>query len=306
MKPQLLKITHQPVTSFSVRQDIPNTNSRWHYHPEIELICFHKGGGTQFIGDNIKKFAKGDVVLLGSNLPHYWMFDEYSVNADEHIPYSTVIHFQQNFLGERFLLLPESRALKILIEKAQQGILISGKEAESIIILMDSVYRSSGFKRIITLMECLSALADIEHLTLLSSIGFRYHEYDSENERLNAIYNFTLKNFTKKIELKEIAAITGLIPNSFCRYFKTRTGKTYNQFLLEIRIGYACKLLLDNTQSVKQVCFESGFNNFSCFHKSFKSITGYTPQNYQNAYIKKNLSTKSLQAEQAFIAEVYV
>lgn len=287
MKPQLLKITHQPVTSFSVRQDlIPNVNSRWHYHPELELICFHKGSGTQFIGDHIKKFAAGDVVLLGSNLPHYWMFDDYFVDQDEHIPYNTVIHFQENFIGERFLLLPESRALKTLIEKAQQGILISGKDAAYVMSLMDNVYKSSGFKRIITLMECLSALADVEQVTLLSSLGFRYHAYDSENERLNAIYNFTLKNFMKKIELKEVAAITGLIPNSFCRYFKTRTGKTYNQFLLEIRIGYACKLLLDNAQSVKQVCFESGFNNFSCFHKSFKNITGYTPQGYQNAYIK--------------------
>ena len=288
MKPQLLKITHQPVTSFSVRQDIPNINSRWHYHPEIELICFHKGGGTQFIGDHIKKFAAGDVVLLGSNLPHYWMFDEYLVNNDEDLPYSTVIHFQENFIGERFLLLPESRALKAVFEKAQQGILFSGKEALNLIFLMDKVHKSSGFRRIISLMECLEALASINHLTLLSSIGFRYHEYDSENERLNTIYNFTLKNFMKKIELKEIASITGLIPNSFCRYFKTRTGKTYNQFLLEIRIGYACKLLLDNNQSIKQVCFESGFNNFSCFHKSFKSITGYTPQGYQNAYIKKS------------------
>lgn len=287
MKPQLLKITHQPVTSFSVRQDIPNINSRWHYHPEIELICFHKGGGTQFIGDHIKKFAAGDVVMLGSNLPHYWMFDEYLVDTEKHLPYSTVIHFEENFIGERFLHLPESRELKILLEKAQQGILVSGKEAEHVITLMGKVKQSSGFKRIISLMECLSALAEVEHLTLLSSIGFRYHEYDSENERLNAIYNFTLKNFMKKIELKEVAAITGLIPNSFCRYFKTRTGKTYNQFLLEIRIGYACKLLLDNTQSIKQVCFESGFNNFSCFHKNFKSITGYTPQGYQHTYLKQ-------------------
>ena len=145
-------------------------------------------------------------------------------------------------------------------------------------------------------MDCLSTLSEVEQVTPLSSIGFRYHEYNSENERLNAIYNFTLKNFMKKIELKEVAAITRLIPNSFCRYFKTRTGKTYNQFLLEIRIGYACKLLLDNTQSVKQVCFESGFNNFSCFHKSFKSITGYTPQGYLNAYLKKQPAAGRIRA----------
>jgi len=144
-------------------------------------------------------------------------------------------------------------------------------------------------------MECLAAISELSEFTILSSIGFRYHENDTENQRLNAIYNFTLKNFMRKIDLQEVASLTGLIPNSFCRYFKTRTGKTYNQFLLEIRIGYACKLLLDNNQSIKQVCFESGFNNFSCFHKSFKAITGYTPQNYQNEYLKNHKQAKPIQ-----------
>lgn len=290
MKPQLLKITNQPISSFSVRQDIvPNINSRWHYHSEIELICFHKGSGTQFIGDDIRKFAAGDVVLLGSNLPHFWMFDEYLSDEKTQMPYSTVIHFQENFIGERLLNLPESRNLRLTIDKAHQGILVSGKEAEYLMFLMDKIYKTAGFKRIIALMECLSALSDLDNFTLLSSIGFRYHEYASEDERLNTVYNFTLKNFMKKIELKEVASIAGLIPNSFCRYFKTRTGKTYNEFLLEIRIGYACKLLLDNNQSMKQVCFESGFNNFSCFHKSFKTITGYTPLTYQRKYLKNGI-----------------
>jgi AraC-like DNA-binding protein/quercetin dioxygenase-like cupin family protein len=286
MKPQLLKITHEPVNSFSVRQDmVPNINNRWHYHQEIELIHFHKGSGTQFIGDSIKKFNPGDVVLLGANLPHYWMFDdEYLTNEFSDVVYSTVIHFQENFLGEQFLHLPECKPIKQILETAKRGIVVLKEHALGLGRLIDHIHDVQGISRITNLIECLSAIAGHPDLVKLSSLGFRYHEHDQESQRLNLVYNYTLKNFRNKIELKQIALISGLIPSSFCRYFRSKTGKTYNQFLIDIRVGYACKLLLDNTQSIKQICFESGFNNFSCFHKYFKSITGFTPQVYQERY----------------------
>jgi AraC-like DNA-binding protein len=287
MKPQLLKITHEPVNSFSVRRDmVPNINSRWHYHPELELIHFHKGSGTQFIGDNIKNFKAGDIILLGSNLPHYWMYDEeYFSHPTSDSPYSTVIHFKENFVGERFLQLPETRKIRTLLEKSNRGIVFSSEQCDFIGKLMDKVYHSDGLARIIALMECLGACAEVSSPVILSSQGFNYH-LDNSNDRINSVYNYTLKNFKRKIELKEIAEVAGFIPNSFCRYFKSRTGKTYNQFLLEIRIGFACKLLLDNNQSIKQICFESGFRNFVSFHKSFKAITGFTPQTYQKKYLE--------------------
>lgn len=282
MKAQLLKITHKPISSFSVRQDIePNINNKWHYHQELELIYFHKGYGTQFIGDHIKNFNAGDVLLLGSKLPHYWMFEGYNKSDIDEKPYSTVIHFLDNFLGESFLNIPESRMIKSLFEKAGRGILISGKQAKNIIPLINKVHQSKDLYRITALIECLSTISELKDLQLLSSLGFRYNDSDTENNRLNIIYNYTLKNFKTQVYLSEIASVAGLTPNSFCRYFKNTTGKTYNQFLLEIRIGYACKLILDNILSIKQVCFESGFQNFSCFHKNFKNITGYTPQMYR-------------------------
>jgi len=286
MKPQLLKITHEPVCSFSVRQDmVPNINNRWHYHPEIELIHFHKGSGTQFIGDDIKKFNSGDIVLLGANLPHYWMFDdEYLLNNHSGHLYSTVIHFQENFLGERFLHIPECKPIRQLLEEAKHGILIPNKHSLLLGALIDRIHDARGISRVTQLIECLSAIAGHPNRVILSSLGFKYHEHHQESQRLNLIYNYTLKNFRRKIELKQIALVSGLIPSSFCRYFRAKTGKTYNQFLIEIRVGYACKLLLDNTQSIKQVCFECGFNNFSCFHKCFKHITGYTPQIYKDQY----------------------
>lgn len=293
MKPKLLKVANVPDHSFSVRKDLyPFINNRWHYHEELELIHFHEGSGTQFIGDNIKRFGNGDVVLVGSNLPHYWKFDEkYFRKKDGAKALSTVIHFFENFWGDKFINLPETKPIKAILEKAKRGILVQGKDAEKIIVLIEEISNSEGLTRMLALIKCLSAFATAKELTLLSSIGFNFDFSDSENERINAIYNYSLNHFNNEIYLEDIAAIAGMVPNSFCRYFKSRTGKTYSQFLTELRIGQACKLLIENKLSIKQLCFESGFNNFSCFHKNFKAITGKSPQKYQHEYFSNHLTT---------------
>ena len=275
MKPKLLKVPKTPAHSFSVREDRdPFINTRWHYHAEVELIFFHQGSGTQFVGDHIKRFHPGDIILVGSNLPHYWRFD------DAGPVHSTVIHFSENFWGDTFLELPETKPIRSLLEKSRRGILVSAREEGKIPELIEKIRSAEGVGRIITLIECLSTFAGSDRLQLLSSIGFRPDFSESENTRINAIYDYTFRHFTQKIYLDQVATVAGLVPNSFCRYFKSRTGKTYTQFLTEIRIGHACKLLLDNRISIKQLCFESGFNNFTCFHKNFRLITGKTPQLY--------------------------
>ena len=275
MKPKLLKVPRTPAQSFSVREDRdPFINTRWHYHAEVELIFFHQGSGTQFVGDHIKRFHPGDIILVGSNLPHYWRFD------DPGPVHSTVIHFSENFWGDAFLELPETKPIRSLLEKARRGILVSAREEGHIPTLVEKIRSAEGVGRIIALIECLSTFAGSDRLQLLSSIGFRPDFSESENDRINAIYDYTFRHFTQKIYLDQVATVAGLVPNSFCRYFKSRTGKTYTQFLTEIRIGHACKLLLDNRISIKQLCFESGFNNFTCFHKNFRMITGKTPQLY--------------------------
>jgi AraC-like DNA-binding protein len=131
------------------------------------------------------------------------------------------------------------------------------------------VFQAEGLNRIIALLKCLVAFSEITDCTTPSSIGFNYNLSAAEHDRINGIYNYSLRHFNQKIYLNEIANLANLAPNSFCRYFKLKTGKTYSNFLTEIRIGYACKLLLDDKKSVKQICYESGFDNFSCLHKKF-------------------------------------
>jgi AraC-like DNA-binding protein len=287
MKPRHLQIAVSPDHSFSVSQHkFPNINNRWHYHAEVELIQIHNGQGTQFIGDNIRRFESGNIVLVGSNLPHFWQFDLPERKAPKGSGVvSTVIHFFENFWGDRFLNLPETKSIKSILEKAKRGISVSGKDAEKIGQLILKINSSKGLARLLSLAECLAEFSYAKNSTLLSSIGFNFNLSVSENERINSIYDYTLKNFFKDIYIEEVAAIAGLVPNSFCRYFKSRTGKTYSQFLNEIRVGHACKLLIENKVNTKQLCFESGFNNFTCFHKNFKVTTGMSPKEYQQKYI---------------------
>lgn len=287
MRPQLLKVSTGPRHSFSVRRDlVPYINNRWHYHPEIELIHFKKGEGTQFIGDSIKRFKSGDIVLVGAHLPHYWRFDDLYFEEDTRVQADIrVAHFGENFWGEQFLHLPENINIKTVLEKARRGLQITGKTRQQVAELLEKLLNTDGSERIILLMEALMIIAECKQLTTLSSIGFKHDMVDAENERVNAIYEYSLKNYKRKIQLEEIAAVANISPNSFCRYFKSRTRKTYSQFLIEIRVGQACKLLIENNLSIKQLCYESGFNNFTSFHKYFKMITGKSPLSYQKEFI---------------------
>ncbi len=286
MKPKLLKFTLAPSQSFSTRQDfVPHQNNRWHYHREVELIYFQKGHGTQFVGDQIQNFKSGDLLLIGTMLPHYWRFDEQYFNEPEqHRPDVLVTHFNEDFWGRTFIELPENRPLKLLLERARFGLQVMDSNSTTIGLLLHKLNLcTEGPERIMLLIEALQCLANSECRSL-SSIVFN-HNHDQERDRVSAVFDYTLTHFKTKIRLADAAEIARVSQHSFCRFFKLRTGKTYSRFLLEIRVGHACKLLMETPMSVKEVCYESGFNNFASFHKYFKEITGMSPLNYQRKFL---------------------
>jgi AraC-like DNA-binding protein len=290
MRPQLLKVSKGPDRSFSVRQDlVAHINNKWHYHSELELIHFKKGEGTQFIGDNIKGFKAGDVVLVGSNLPHYWRFDDAFFDENSKAEADVrVCHFNENFWGESFLQLPENASIKTVVEKAKRGLQVTGKSRQRVADILQLMMNAEGSVRIILLLEALNIISSCNQLATLSSIGFKPDHLDAESDRINAIYEYSVKHFKRKIQLEEIADVANISPNSFCRYFKSRTRKTYSQFLIELRVGHACKLLIENNYCIKRLCYESGFNNFTSFHKYFKMITGKSPLAYQKEFVSSS------------------
>jgi len=291
MRPQFLKVPLKSERSFSIRQDIvPYFYNRWHYHPEVELVHIEAGSGTQFVGNNIQNFVAGEVLLIGANLPHYWQCDSIYFSADsERLAQATVVHFLENFWGDTFLQLPENRAIAQLLEKAQQGIRLLGNVREQTKKLLGAMLTASdsneiGTNRIISLIQILTVMAQSNEIELLSTASHPIQFSDTDADRINRIYAHSTANYQRKISLDEIAAIANMSPNSFCRYFKSRTGKSYSWFLIELRVNQACKLLIEGRLSIAQVCYESGFNQFSGFNKYFKMVTGKSPIQYQRAF----------------------
>ncbi|ULQ50847.1 AraC family transcriptional regulator [Flavihumibacter fluvii] len=288
MKAILRKVDIGHNYSFSVREDIfPYLYNRWHYHPEIELTLIRKGTGIRLVGDSVEQFEDNDLVLIGSNLPHYWRSDAQYFEDESGLHVEAVaIHFKEDCWGKELLDMPEFFAVKKLLQDAKRGIVISGETKKALIPLMEEVLQARNAKRVILLLDMLQAISNCKEIKVLSSAGFSKTYDHSNTDRINDIYNYTFNNFQKEISIREIANAVNISHNSFCRYFKTRTTKTYWQFLLEVRIGYACKLLIDDKMSVARICYDCGFNNLSNFNRHFKNMVGMTPLKYSKTYLE--------------------
>lgn len=288
MKPQLLKISSNQVNSFNARKDLtPGVNNLWHYHLVLEFIYFKKGFGTQYVGDHSRRFRQGDVALIGTNLPHFWRFDDVFFDKDSANKKKVevfVVHFDQNFLGNDFLNLPENKELKNFIQRSTRGCQFQGETKLKLAHLIKEITEVSGTMRIIKLLEALNLMTHSDEVEFLASATYNPKFNDGEKNRILDVYNFTLRHYTQKITLKEVAKVANLSPSSFCKFFKSTSGKTYVQFVNEMRISEACRKLIEDQMTVKEICFACGFNNFTSFHEVFKSITGESPLQYQKKY----------------------
>lgn len=286
MKPHLLKIPLKPEHSFNIRYDIvPHFYKQWHYHPEIELVYIIKGSGRQFIGNDIHHFKPGDMILLGSNLPHLWRSDAKFLRKNSRQKLEAiVIHFLPDCFGDQFFRISENKAIAALFDKAQQAVRIINQTRDIIAERMHRLLDAKSTERIILLLDILHIIAHSKETKPVCSKGLQLQYNPVETDRLNAIYQYILNNFSKEITLDQIARIAHMSPNAFCRYFKSRIKKTFSRFLLELRVGHACKLLTETHYPVAEICYRSGFNNFSNFNRHFKSIAGKAPLAYRKYY----------------------
>jgi AraC-like DNA-binding protein len=253
-----------------------NDNSLWHYHPEIELVYVNGGTGRRQVGSNLSYYTWGTLILVGSNLPHCGFTDELTGNKSE-----TVIHMKADYLGDTFFNLPETAAIKRLLQVAQRGIVFSGETKKRVGAMMEEMEDQSDFNRLITQITVLNELATTKEFRILNADGFSLLSDVKDNNRINEVFNYVKTHFKEEIPLEEMASITNLTIPSFCRYFKKITHKTFTQFVNEYRLVHASRLLAEQPMSITQVCYESGFNNFSHFNKKFKAFTGQNPSDYR-------------------------
>ncbi len=261
----------------------PHFYPLWHFHPESEIMLLKKSTGTRYIGDSIENFQAGDVVLLGPNIPHLWRSSkECFVEGSPVSAKATVIYFREDRLGDDFYNLPEMAQINKLLSTARRGVKFSGKNRAILRRKVDEIVRKEGMDRIVGLLSLLNYMADQCNYEPITSLGYSPRVDVDDFSRFNRISAYLMNNFSKKITLDEIASEANLSSTAFCRYFKSRTNKTFVGFLNEIRIGNACKLLMEKEKSASEICYESGFNNLTNFNIQFRKIKGLTPLQYQS------------------------
>ena len=265
-------------SSFTLTKYNINYNSHfWHYHPEIELIYVNGGAGKRQVGSHISYYTNGDLTLIGSNLPHCGFTDELTGNKNE-----IVIQMKPDFLGEHFFEIPEMVNIKNLLQQAKSGITFGGKTKRKIGKKIGKMEDKTPFERLLSIIEILNELElATEDATILNAEGFRMEMHVQDNERINSIFNYVKDHFKEPIRLEEIAGKVSMTVPSFCRYFKKITHKTFTKFVNDYRLVHACKLLAEKPISISAIAFESGFNNFSHFNKSFKEFTGKNASEYR-------------------------
>ncbi|MBC8054072.1 MAG: helix-turn-helix transcriptional regulator [Sphingobacteriaceae bacterium] len=282
MAPFLLKVPIALNQSFSIRTDVGICyRNEWHYHSEIEILYILKGNVSGRIGDTVYNIKTGDLFLLGSNLPHMIMAEEQDGQKDDFE--AIVIHFSPAILSE-FLSLPENRSLVALLKKESLSLDIKGNARSIVVDLIKALLFAVNTQRLIYLLQILQAVSESKHdCTPISSASFK-STHAHEEHRLNKVFNYTVEHYLHEISLKEIAEVIHMTPHSFCRYFKSRTNKTYSQLLIEMRVNHACKLLKETELSIAEVSINSGYMNFSNFNRHFKELVSKTPMEYRKSY----------------------
>ena len=257
----------------------------WHFHPEYQLFCVVEGAGTRFVGDTIKPFRPGDLVMLGPDLPHLWRSDP-PRQPGEAEARGIVVYFREDFLGREFFEKKEMVRLRQLFEKAGRGLEVRGRTREVVTRKMHELPHLEGFGRVLALLDILHGLALSDEYEYLTSLGYVNGFKPSETERMRKVHEYVMGHFGREIALEQVAALTNMAPSAFCRYFKARANKTFSNFVSEVRIGHACRLLIEGNLSVSQVAYACGFKTISNFNRQFKAIVHENPLRYQRRYGK--------------------
>ncbi|WP_169818764.1 AraC family transcriptional regulator [Niabella ginsenosidivorans] len=281
-----MKVQKTDSESFAVNRYVHEDRfpAIWHFHDEYELTLILESNGTRMVGDHIDSFAAGDLIFIGKNLPHTWR-NEGIKNYKK--AEALVLHFLEDMWGHRFFESPEMKNVLALLERSHRGIRITGKTKVVLTELLLAMEKTKGIEKIRLLLSLLDILSTSEDLVELSSEVFVKSIEDPGSERLRKIYEYIMNNFHKDINLVEVAEVAHMSPSAFSRYFKSRMRKPFRQFIIELKVGYACKLLMQEDRAVTEVCYESGFQNLSNFNEQFKKITGLTPKKYQLTHTNK-------------------
>ncbi|CAN5398105.1 AraC family transcriptional regulator [soil metagenome] len=295
MRPQLHKLPLIKDTSFLYNNwHCAYFDKPWHFHEEYELVMIDKSRGCKFIGDKVSEFTEGELMLIGPRIPHFFRnnIDYYKKNGKLEAS-SIFVHFTEDFLGKNFFQLPEMMLVQKLLEKSQFALEIKGTIRDLISGQLRGMHEESGPQRLVSLLDILVKISESKEVEPLLSVKFddtgKEDMHSNRDEsRINVVFKYINHNFSREIYIQEIASMLHMSTASFSRYFKHHTRKTFSDYVTEMRISHACKMLIRDDQNISQISSESGFENLSNFYKHFRRITGIIPKEYRRRFIDAN------------------
>ena len=279
MKTLIQKIHVEENQSFACRTyRTPQFETNWHKHEECELIIITEGHGTALIGDYVGEYKRGDIFFLASNLPHWFRKHQPRMTGS-----ALVIHFKKDMWGESFLQLPEMKSINQLLNSKNNGLQLTKKLQKETAATMEQINNAKGIERMNLLMLCLQKIGTSSGTVALTH-DFSTNDNHKENSVIEKIFDYSFKHYLELITLQDVAAVAGMSIPTFCRFFKKNIKKSYFDFLQEIRISHACKLLHNTTLPVLEICYESGYNSWAHFSKQFKNVKQMTPSAYRKEF----------------------
>jgi AraC-like DNA-binding protein len=254
---------------YSTRISVPAFEFKWHYHPEYELTYIVRGSGYRIVGNSHEHFSAGDLVLLGSNLPHTWWGKQEDGSPSEAI----VIQFSNAFI-EPFLQLQESQSIKELLTKASRG--LRWDNDQMLFHSIEELGNQGEFNRILSLLSILQTLSQIES-SQLASDSYQNVLSKKFESRINKVCSYLQLHFSESISLKQVADLVYMSESNFCKFFKKATSTTFSDYLNDLRINEACQLLLSSEDNVSKIAHDCGFESMSYFNRVFLRKMNLTP-----------------------------
>lgn len=270
--------------------DYPWQRCVWNYHPESEIHLIRHSSGLCFVGDHIGDFDAGQLVLVGSNLPHNWVSP--SIGERRLVGRDIVIQFDHTRLEAAAAVFPELRRAGDLFKRAAYGLEFFGDSARTGAALIEAMARQSSIGRLGTFIELLALMADATDYRTLATPQFLGQFRPGsvfEIETLEKALAFIHETFLERSSLPEVAALVGMSESAFSRFFKKHTGNTYSDHVISLRLLTARKLLTETERPITDICYEAGFSNISNFNRAFLQRIGMTPSRYRKAARSRNL-----------------
>ena len=258
---------------------LPHFYDRLHYHEQWQITKIIKGEGSLFAGNGIHRFQAGDLFILGSGLSHFFKNDAVYYTKDSPGVESISLFFSDNIIQSIFLKIPELRKMALLFEQAIYGVQFKDKKKTPITAQLSQLKKLNGFEKFNAFLAIIHQLSSLKKKKMLSIPPYERMEAE-ESAWLSSVIHYSMENYKKNIKVQEVANVANMSVSTFCRSFKLHTRKSYIEFLNELRIQYACKLLKQKHNAISQVAHQVGFSNLSNFNRRFKYIVGKTPGKY--------------------------